>query len=157
MGDSSVDLWGPPTWNFLHTIALTYPGKAGVSDIQNMASMLHSLTAVIPCPRCREHYSLWVKNVNGHLGGRDDLFNALNHFHNEVNTRTHKPTLTIEQAHAIHGNFASGSVCPSSNTESAMQYRIVVFAVVICLIIGIASTVRVRVRPPVANTEQQKN
>ena len=158
MGDSSVDIWGPPTWKFLHTIALVYPGKAEAADMENMSKMLNSLAAVIPCNKCRDHYSGWLKTMDPHvLSGREDLFDELVRLHNLVNKIDHKPLLSLEDAHRIHGQFASGSVCPSSHDKSeSLQYRVLMVSVVICLVIGIVSSMRTRGRITGDRSEKQK-
>lgn len=138
-------VWGPPTWNFLHAIALTYPQKADIVKRDAMILMLKSLEGVIPCKECRDHYADWFAREESRkvaFNGRESLFDALVDLHNSVNKMNNKPTIDHEKAHVIHGQFAAaGSVCPSSNKNSTdapmIDRRFFVVAIVVCVVIGI--------------------
>jgi hypothetical protein len=117
---STINSWGPKTWNFLHTITLHYPVVASESTREAMYNLLHSIGQLIPCDECRKHYGTWQQRIinssqSDALSGRESIFNAIVELHNTVNVRIGKPTLSTEAAHQVHGNFNQGSACPQHN------------------------------------------
>ena len=59
----------------------------------------YSLQKVIPCPKCRRHYSENLKKIPIRLQSRDDLIRWLIDIHNAVNKSTNKPTMSYEDVY----------------------------------------------------------
>ena len=87
----SKEVWGPPIWNFLHTLAEKiredkYPELGGqlVNFIQRVATHL-------PCPDCSQHASRFFKNAPpGAFNTKQKLKESLFVMHNVVNRRKNK-------------------------------------------------------------------
>lgn len=62
--ESSV--WGPHFWYVLHSIAITYPDKPSKAAMIALIDMMTGMSALIPCPICKEHF---IKIVKSGIGG----------------------------------------------------------------------------------------
>ncbi|CAJ1393315.1 unnamed protein product [Effrenium voratum] len=93
------EVWGPPTWFFLHSVTLALPEKVPQEQQAQIKNLVLSLQEVLPCPLCAEH---WRKNmdedpIEPHLGSREALVDWLIGMHNKVNKRKDKPVMTRDQ------------------------------------------------------------
>lgn len=98
-------VWGRPFWFSLHSSAAHYPVKASNMVRDLMVGRLLALPIEIPCAKCRPHASAFIE-ANKHrlpdiCSGRDKLFNFYVDFHNKVNQRYDKPTMSYEDARKI--------------------------------------------------------
>lgn len=146
---TAIDSWGPKTWNFLHTISLSYPAVASESTKEAMFSMLQSLGVLIPCDKCRVHYKEWLNSTVSTpkavaLRGRDSVFGALVDLHNSVNMRIGKPQMSMETAHKIHGNV-KGSVCPAPARSSVFEHRAILMLIAVCILLALMRSRRVSI------------
>jgi len=80
-------IWGPSAWNFIHTIALSYPDNPTPFDKENYKAFFLSLQNVLPCGKCRNHYTENIKelNINNYLDNSSSLFLWTNKIHNASN------------------------------------------------------------------------
>jgi hypothetical protein len=89
-------VWGPIFWHTIHVTALSYPSNPTYAQKKAAKEYYESLTELIPCPICREHYKVHLQKLplTPHLDRREDLFRWTVELHNEVNTMLGKPTVT---------------------------------------------------------------
>src|SRR4029077_8298987 len=82
---------GPLVWHVLHTAAST-PG----ADRDALTVLFHTLTILLSCPKCSEHYQKeW--NSTPFTEGVDPA-QWVNELHNRVNERLGKPTISPGEA-----------------------------------------------------------
>lgn len=88
-------VWGPLFWHTIHIVAIGYPQSPSYAQKRAAKEFYESLSFLIPCPVCREHYQTHLQKspITPHLDSRDDLFKWTVHLHNEVNKLLKKPTL----------------------------------------------------------------
>ena len=67
------NIWGPPSWTFLHTITFNYPNNPSEKDKQNYFTFFDSLKHVLPCDKCKKHYRDNSRDLKDNLNSRDDL------------------------------------------------------------------------------------
>lgn len=98
----SPNVWGPFFWNTMHLSALGYPSQPTYADKRAAKEFFESLTRLIPCAICREHYTAHLKEmpISASLDTRQDLFRYTVAFHNKVNKMLNKPEKT--EAEVIH-------------------------------------------------------
>jgi hypothetical protein len=86
----------------MHIVALGYPVKATYGHKKAAKEFFESLTFLIPCPICREHYSEFLQKtpISPFLDRRDDLFKWTVEVHNSVNATLGKPKYS--ELEAIH-------------------------------------------------------
>ncbi len=90
------DVWGPIFWDAMHIVSLAYPVEPTEADKAGARAFFESLTTVLPCPICREHYAEKLKTHPVTVGSKGELIYWVWDIHNQVNTMLGKPTVTIE-------------------------------------------------------------
>jgi hypothetical protein len=83
-------IWGPSFWHSLHCVSFNYPVLPTETDKQNYKIFFQSLSNVLPCCDCRDHYTEHIKEDNLKLcdavfKSRDTLTKWLYDFHMCVN------------------------------------------------------------------------
>ena len=89
-------IWGPHAWIFLHTITLNYPENPNQIEKQNYKSFFESLSKILPCDNCREHYSENIENIPIDLQSRESLVQCLFTIHNKVNQKNNKQLVNYD-------------------------------------------------------------
>lgn len=89
--------WGPPIWNFLHTLAEKVKEDRfelmGPQIISQIIQICHNL----PCPECTQHAKIfWSRTKLETIKTKTDLKNVLYVFHNAVNKRNNKPPYSYD-------------------------------------------------------------
>ena len=89
------NVWGPLFWHTIHIFALGYPQNPSYAHKRSAKEFYESLSFLIPCPVCREHYQTHLQKMplTPHLDRREDLFKWTVELHNEVNKILGKPRL----------------------------------------------------------------
>ena len=104
----STKVWGRPLWFSIHHGALYYPKKPDLATRQNMVNFIIGLPTIIPCMECKVHATTYINKRKSFLSkavlNQESLFIFFWMFHNDVNTRTGKPTLTLEETYRIYRN-----------------------------------------------------
>ncbi len=104
--DPSV--WGQPCWFTLHNFAVHYPEKASPICAQRCREFIRALPYMIPCEGCSEHAMKFVNDHEAELpvisAGKIALFKFFVDFHNYVNERYGKKTMTDIEAYNLYNN-----------------------------------------------------
>lgn len=92
------DVWGPIFWHAMHIVSLAYPVHPSEADKTGAKAFFESLTHVLPCPVCREHYKQKIATtpIDPALNSRGDLILWVWEIHNDVNVMLGKPTVTVD-------------------------------------------------------------
>lgn len=92
-------VWGPIFWATMHIISLAYPVKPSYAEKRAAKEFFRSLTNLLPCPVCREHYAknLQLMPIEPALDSRDDLIRWVVNLHNSVNVQNGKPIYTVDE------------------------------------------------------------
>ena len=107
MGRADIGTWGPCGWNFLHAMSFAYPVTPTLTERLEMFTFLHSFAKVLPCMRCRTHFTKLL-NVHLHtpscdkLDSRESLAVFLVDAHNMVNKRLGKRQLSLDAALSLY-------------------------------------------------------
>lgn len=148
MGPPPDHVWGPAVWSSLHALSFSYPVACDANCEHRKAffELLRSLETLLPCAKCRSHYSEWRAMVCHHesspiFDSRLALSEALVALHNDVRRQQHK---TVRSYDEVKERYAgSKSSCPVGvdvsqqvNYYEAGVIIVVVFAV--CAAIAIA-------------------
>jgi len=94
--------WGPHGWLFLHSITFQYPDNPSLIDKKNYYNFFHSLQFVLPCEKCRSHFSSNLKKYPIQLNSRLNLIHWLINIHNNVNKSLHKKNYSINQIQNLY-------------------------------------------------------
>ena len=124
-------VWGPPTWFFLHSMALAYPkkidhrNKEHVRIKNGMSKFLNNLGVVLPCTMCGYSYEKYIRHhnllVDNYLDSRADLFLFIWLIHEKVNDKLGVPKcdrLSFNDTIKYYYKFrAQGEIQCSETTE----------------------------------------
>jgi hypothetical protein len=125
----------------MHIVALGYPGKPTYGNKKAAKEFYESLTFLIPCPVCREHYAEFLKSmpISPFLDTRDDLFKWTVAIHNNVNEKLGKPRVTelesLEFYRRLGASGRSPVLKPDDYAEADLR------AMIRGIGIGVATTV----------------
>ncbi len=100
-------LWGKHFWATAHYITISYPNNPTDEEKQNVKTFFDSLTVLLPCANCRSHYLNNLKInplTNNILNSKYKLIEWLVNLHNEVNGRTGKKIMSVEEAIELYTN-----------------------------------------------------
>lgn len=92
----SPQVWGPRLWKSLHTIAFAYPEQPTADQQQAARNFLQSLAYLLPCEKCRQHYSEYLQANPPAVENRTTFAMYLNKFHNSVNARLGKDQVAYD-------------------------------------------------------------
>ena len=84
------NIWGPHLWTILHSLAERK--KNSSEETRLWTGLLSSLRYSLPCPQCKKHYSDYYT-----AHPVSDIRTWLYNLHNEVNGRTGKEGIAIDQ------------------------------------------------------------
>ena len=100
------EVWGPAFWFSLHNGALRYPINASPLWAERMKQFILGIPVMVPCVNCSEHATAHIEtnadNLDTIVSGRANLFKFFWEFHNFINVRLNKPTMTLEEAYKLY-------------------------------------------------------
>jgi hypothetical protein len=82
--------WGKRLWQSLHYMAYAFPEQPTDAQKQAALQMLSSLRELLPCEKCRQHYSAMLAEHPPTVESRTAFATYLNKIHNQVNARLDK-------------------------------------------------------------------
>ena len=128
------NIWGPPTWLFLHTVTFNYPTNPTKEDKENYYKFFDSLKHTIPCPICKNHY---IENINNNpiqLNNKDELIEWLFDIHNSVNKINNKKVYTHEELYDIYYEmFKSKSLKDKDKYKDYIKYGLLIIIIILLL------------------------
>ena len=63
-----IKIWGPITWNLLHTITEKIYDDRFIYAKIDVVNIILLILQNIPCPICREHAETFIKKHIGYIG-----------------------------------------------------------------------------------------
>jgi hypothetical protein len=91
--------WGPKGWYFIDTVITSYPDNPTNEDKRLFKKFITSLKDVLPCEKCRYHYSEFLNEnpLNSNvLCSRDSLVEWILRCHNNIRKIQNKSEITID-------------------------------------------------------------
>lgn len=88
---SPPEVWGPPVWNFLHTL-VEKVNENSFNNIKNsLFLIIKKICLHLPCPECSQHANYFFMKVNiNKIHSKSEFKHMLYVFHNAVNKRKRK-------------------------------------------------------------------
>lgn len=118
--------WGPPAWQFLHTVTFGYPDEPDEEIKEDFWQFFRSLQEVLPCANCRRHYRKKLRQAEGlrhtlrdPFSSRRQLSQWVVELHNAVNQQNHKETVAYKDVYKRFNDTAK--VCSSPQNTSLLQ------------------------------------
>jgi hypothetical protein len=108
----SPSVWGPPIWNFLHTLAAKIKDDKYNEVSRELFFYIQKICANLPCPECSQHARTFLgKIIFSRVSTKNDLIKLLYLFHNSVNRRKVKPVFAFEEI----GKYSQNSLIHAYN------------------------------------------
>lgn len=119
----SPDVWGPFFWNTIHLAALGYPSAPTYLDKKAAKDFYESLTRLIPCSICREHYTAHMKElpISASVDSRTDLLRWTIKLHNKVNIMLNKPEKTEVEVLSYYETLGQRGRSPIWNADDLSE------------------------------------
>ena len=115
------NIWGPPTWILIHSVALTYPIIPTQEHKYNYKNFFTNLKYILPCEACRRNYEIHLNMFPIRLDTRSTLFQWTVDIHNEVNKKNNKKVLKYDEAHSIYENLYKKHISYTNNSTYALK------------------------------------
>ena len=128
-------VWGPPTWFFLHSMAMSYPKRINENNPEHrrkrnaMFALLSNLGEVLPCGLCGTSYNSYIREPNlsiwEHLNTRGSLVEFIYKIHNRVNEKLGVPKCDIPSFREVvefYSQFIAGPC--KATTDEERQNRL---------------------------------
>lgn len=93
--------WGSDLWKCLHIIAYTYPENPPLIRQDSMNELLSGVSMNLPCPGCSIHAVEYITSNPPNVKSREGLKKWMCDFHNSVNVRLGKRSLTYEESDTL--------------------------------------------------------
>ena len=108
------NVWGPTAWFFFHTAASQYPLNPSFIWKQRTKQFIQGIPVMLPCEKCMKHATAYIESytddqLNEIVSSKDALFNFFYDFHNTVNKRLGKGTMSLEDAKKLYNGTATVS------------------------------------------------
>jgi hypothetical protein len=103
------NIWGPKAWFFIDLIILSYPDRPNYEEIKNYKEFILSLRNMLPCVKCRKHYSDFIDNNpidETVLQSKPNLVKWMLKCHNNVRKMQNKPKITLDDFYNYYINAA---------------------------------------------------
>lgn len=94
-------IWGSCAWDFMLAISMTYPDNPDEDTALRYKNFYYSLTDVLPCVVCRDHYKQNISKVlpiDNYLGNSKLLSKWVIQMHNIVNRKNNKKVVGYDEA-----------------------------------------------------------
>jgi hypothetical protein len=103
----------------MHIIALSYPANPSYAHKRAAKEFFESLSHLIPCPKCREHYQTHLQKypISPHLDRRDDIFRWTVNVHNEVNKSLGRPLVSEMESINFYRRIGARGTSPVINQD----------------------------------------
>lgn len=98
-------IWGPHGWFFIESIVLSLPDKIPFILQNEIKHFLISLSSLLPCEKCRYHFSEYIKKTNmmeADFSTKNQVFKWINDSHNNVRIINNKKTINLEDTIAYY-------------------------------------------------------
>ena len=107
------EIWGPPFWFIVHTIAIAYPEKNPTFiERRNHYDFFRNLQHVIPCMECRRNYCAHFKKypIGPFLDNKYSLVQWTIIMHNAVNRVQGRPVKSTKEVLDLYRRVYDDSV-----------------------------------------------
>jgi hypothetical protein len=103
---SDPNVWGSAFWFILHNGSSKYPISPSSLTINRMKGFIKGIPLMLPCAKCQYHAICHIEinkdNLDDICSSRETLFAFFVDFHNIVNKRYNKPTVSVEDAYKMY-------------------------------------------------------
>ena len=135
------NLWGKYFWGTIHFITFSYSRNPTQQEKDNVKKFIEILKDLLPCEQCRYHYEQNLKKfplTDEILSSKIKLIQWAVDVHNEVNSRTGKKILTMDETINLYINAQPKEESNLSNCYNYLfieQYNQIIYTLLLITII----------------------
>lgn len=131
------EVWGPPYWFFLHTIALNYPKHPNASTKKKYYDLIQNFDLFIPVESHAKNFMklLSLYPVSPYLDNRHSFVRWMHFIHNKINEQLEKPKISLAKFYTCYyDQFKSKT---ERNTDTYQLREKMIYGGELLLIVGI--------------------
>lgn len=99
-------VWGPATWKVIHCLSFKANKNIKKDEFNELKNIISRIMSNLPCPYCTSHAISYLSTTNfKSIQNINDLTLYLFNFHNNVNIRLNKPTISIQEHNTIYNDM----------------------------------------------------
>ena len=115
--------WAAITWIFMHSFAYKINNTYYKNNKNIACNLITYICSNLPCPVCRNHAILYLRNNNIRLcNTKEQFINYIWNFHNSVNIRLGKQILSKEDCDELYSRCNFEIICPIFFKEFQRPY-----------------------------------
>lgn len=145
--------WGKHGWKFIHYVALGYPNDPTTNDKLIYKNFLSSIEYILPCKKCRDHFTEYIKTHpidDSVLNDQQSFLDWTLELHNKVNEVSGKKPVPLDVArkfvkddscqepiieNKINDNIDNTLINNSNNTTNSYSHMyLIIFLVIITIV-----------------------
>lgn len=124
-------IWGPPFWFFIHTIALNYPDHPTTVIKKKYYEFFKSLPDFLPSHSERLRKLMTVYPVAPYLDNRDSLVKWVHLLHNKINKQLEKPEISLQKFYSDYYDLFK----PRNRWTYGLVKKLVFSAVIVLILV----------------------
>ena len=121
----SPEVWGPPIWTFLHTLAEKIKEDQYNKIVFVLLSFIRRICSYLPCPSCSKHATHFLNQIKPeNYKTKSDFKTLFFMFHNQVNVRKRKQVFnhaSLEKYSKMNLFYAYNQFIQVYNTKGNMN------------------------------------
>ena len=127
--------WGPSTWKVIHAFAIGFPENPTIEEVNAMGNFLDGLKHLIPCAKCRRHYSDNMKEIGPPpVYSKKDLVKWTFDLHNMVNKMLNKKQYPFEKFEIDFG-LKNDNSQKKSERNKLFKVGIILFSLIVIIVL----------------------
>lgn len=124
------NVWGPHAWFFIESITIALPDNISSSLQNELKHFFFSFSYLLPCEKCRYHFSEYIKKTNMmkiDFSKKEKVLKWINTIHNEIRKRNGSETINIEKTVKYYDN--------QYNIATKTSYKDIFYIIIFIIII----------------------
>ena len=125
------DIWGPHAWFFIDSIVIALPDNISLNLQNQLKNFLFSFSSLLPCEKCRYHFSEYVNKtnmINADFSKKETVLKWVNTIHNNIRKKNGSEPFSIEKTLKYYDKQYS--------TESKNSYKdFFIILIFVCIVL----------------------
>ena len=117
-------IWGKHLWFVMENFALNFPDDSSEQIKNDFKHFYTSIANVLPCEKCKNHYSAHLQTQPPRLENRDSIIRWTVDLHNRVNKSLGKREWTYDEAVEAYRAYFKGKSGPLDNLNYSSNQKI---------------------------------
>jgi hypothetical protein len=121
-----LEEWGRRGWRWLHITAINYSRFPSADESRIVYRRIWNFVRGLPCDNCCSHGLAYLIRYPPDLRNSESLQRWMHDFHNSVNTRLKKPTISFEEYRGLYADeicwaYSGGGCSIAAAPDAALK------------------------------------